>query len=437
MEGEVALDKHDIAFSNTVLSRDVSNFSWNGTRINGPTNYTSDTCSFWKERWWETQVGGPPYKGTRDYEVQYFKAKNQSYLWTEVDSAYIGGNYRTHQGVYAAVTKDVALGMTYSPGLSNLSNKLVTEAKNACFDTLGGVQWNTPVFFAELNKTGELVFQTAKKIDSWTRQLLAFRKNPRDLLRKMKKAYGKYARGFRVPPEQSTTVATLWLQWRYAVQTTLLDVQEAARTTADLLVDKTNRPTVVITSNRSGVVNLGDEHRADNEWGRAIGVHLSLGEYVHHYLTRVGQVHVKAWIKAYRSNSFLTDANQLGWLNLPVIAWELTPLSFVADWFLDIGNYLQRLSNAVGYTVSEAGFQVLRKVTGEHRVWASLFLGKYVTRSFDTGRDGAMYEAFRYNRYAWPDTWPTWNPAIRMNSNRFADAAALLRLIPFGKFRLF
>lgn len=49
-------------------------------------------------------------------------------------------------------------------------------------------------------------------------------------------------------------------------------------------------------------------------------------------------------------NPLLASASQLGLTNPLSIAWELTPWSFVADWFLPIGNYLDVLDADFGWT---------------------------------------------------------------------------------------
>lgn len=48
------------------------------------------------------------------------------------------------------------------------------------------------------------------------------------------------------------------------------------------------------------------------------------------------------------SNPELFEISRITSLNPVALAWELTPLSFVADWFIDIGGYLQSLENSLG-----------------------------------------------------------------------------------------
>jgi len=48
-------------------------------------------------------------------------------------------------------------------------------------------------------------------------------------------------------------------------------------------------------------------------------------------------------------NDMLAAFSALGLTNPAVIAWELVPYSFVVDWFLPIGNWLDTLDATVGY----------------------------------------------------------------------------------------
>jgi hypothetical protein len=48
------------------------------------------------------------------------------------------------------------------------------------------------------------------------------------------------------------------------------------------------------------------------------------------------------------ANPHLHSLSQLGITNPALIAWELTPFSFVVDWFIPIGNYLASLDATLG-----------------------------------------------------------------------------------------
>lgn len=63
---------------------------------------------------------------------------------------------------------------------------------------------------------------------------------------------------------------------------------------------------------------------------------------------------VKLWGRI--SCSQLASLNQLGFLNPALIAWELVPFSFVIDWVVPIGRYLESLTATSGVTFHD-GFQ--------------------------------------------------------------------------------
>lgn len=54
------------------------------------------------------------------------------------------------------------------------------------------------------------------------------------------------------------------------------------------------------------------------------------------------------------ANEALWTANQLGIINPMAVAWEVVPFSFVVDWFLPIGNYLQSLTDFVGLNLENS-----------------------------------------------------------------------------------
>lgn len=60
---------------------------------------------------------------------------------------------------------------------------------------------------------------------------------------------------------------------------------------------------------------------------------------------------ISAWIKV--SNPDLSLATQLGFVNPLLVAWELVPYSFVVDWFVNVGDYLQSFTDFLGFEIIE------------------------------------------------------------------------------------
>ncbi len=68
---------------------------------------------------------------------------------------------------------------------------------------------------------------------------------------------------------------------------------------------------------------------------------------------RIGTYECKTLCGAevYVSNPNMALANQLGFINPATVAWELVPFSFLVDWFLPVGRFLESFSDLLGYSV--------------------------------------------------------------------------------------
>lgn len=127
-------------------------------------------------------------------------------------------------------------------------------------------------------------------------------------------------------------------------------------------------------------------------------------------------------------NDNLHLLNQIGLLNPLEVAWELVPYSFVIDWFLPVGNFLQALSAVAG--LNFIGGSITWRVESEiTQTWRRPhpFSGLTCT---DEGT--VKTKSFALNRQmmtGWPVALPyTKNP---FTTTHLLDAAALIR----GAFR--
>lgn len=73
------------------------------------------------------------------------------------------------------------------------------------------------------------------------------------------------------------------------------------------------------------------------------------------YNVTSGSITVSSTVKARYSNDFLRDyvSNQVQW-NPAATAWELVPLSFVFDWFVNVGDFIVASSSA-DFSIDAAG----------------------------------------------------------------------------------
>lgn len=63
----------------------------------------------------------------------------------------------------------------------------------------------------------------------------------------------------------------------------------------------------------------------------------------------------------YMDNPMLHEAQQIGLVNPVQLAWNLVPYSFVADWFLPVGDYLQSWTAPLGLSFLAGSVSTLRK----------------------------------------------------------------------------
>jgi hypothetical protein len=60
---------------------------------------------------------------------------------------------------------------------------------------------------------------------------------------------------------------------------------------------------------------------------------------------------MSATVQVTNPNMFL--ANQLGFLNPALVAWELVPFSFVVDWFVNVGAVISSMTDFMGCTLKD------------------------------------------------------------------------------------
>lgn len=82
---------------------------------------------------------------------------------------------------------------------------------------------------------------------------------------------------------------------------------------------------------------------------RSVNIDLDLNPNPHYKHFWTHSVCIGAEVAVTNPNLWL--ANQLGLINPAVVAWELVPFSFVVDWFIPVGNFLQSFTTTAGLNV--------------------------------------------------------------------------------------
>jgi hypothetical protein len=147
-------------------------------------------------------------------------------------------------------------------------------------------------------------------------------------------------------PNNPRGVASDWLMFQYGIKPLVNGIDGIAKTLAE------NKP-IVFDITASATVKVPEFEK------EVLG---SLGYVVCPGSVRVsGEVTVKYKSRVQVQPSAIPFFKELGFGNLPLLAWELIPFSFVADWFVPIGQFLSTLDAFDGLMVRWTTRTVFKK----------------------------------------------------------------------------
>lgn len=131
----------------------------------------------------------------------------------------------------------------------------------------------------------------------------------------------------------------------------------------------------------------------------------------------------------------LQRLNDFGVFDVPRAAWELVPWSFVADWFVPIGDWLGALTPKVGVNIVTSGTTYLTERSVKRTVTNYTYSGSTTATGDNFSAAGSLislgkteevaeYKLVRTTGVGVPILPPV---DVKMGFNRFMDAFALLR----------
>jgi hypothetical protein len=142
-----------------------------------------------------------------------------------------------------------------------------------------------------------------------------------------------------------------------------------------------------------------------------------------------GNHHCKVRLDYVKNNAPLVAFSQLGLTNPLYLAWELTPYSFVADWFLPVGKYLNILDADYGWTFK--GGSMSRITRGSQRPYSAdvhpMHAGAGITgKLYASGKSYQMF--FRRDAYAESPLPAKPHLDSRANAEHVFNGIALFRI---------
>lgn len=304
--------------------------------------------------------------------------------------------YSLDEGMIPVTPYHDSLGITDA-----LKTSIESQALNKSLTDLKGMKVNLGVAMAERQRTSNLILRTAGKIGN--------------SLRSLKKGnFTGAAKALGIDPKRgvnrsgSKALADEWLALQYGWKPLLSDVYNAAEELAR--ISKEPRKFRVSSSktvwwNKSYQVG---------QWNSVPVIKRDFGRYSCKYV----------YIFSY-SNEVVTDLSRFGVTNPAAIAWEILPWSFVIDWFIPIGNYIDTWDATLGFSFEKGCKTTFEKWNTMSKANGTVFLSPH-TRRVNAQASKEYVRCDRVPLASFPlPRLPTFDP--RLSFNKGVTTAALLR----------
>lgn len=176
--------------------------------------------------------------------------------------------------------------------------------------------------------------------------------------------------------DSANAVSNGWLALQYGWKPLLQDVYGAAETLAQASMGPENKNSIYSITSGQSRKSLDQRKLTVNSNPGWSGYDSTLQTCEGFYLVRYG-------VRYVRSSAPTSSLAKVGILNPALLAWELTPYSFVVDWFLPIGNWLGALDATAGLSF-ESGYrtQLLKRVSSSTQTQAIVRNPPYNASSF-------------------------------------------------------
>jgi len=310
------------------------------------------------------------------------------------------------------------------PPLSLVSGEFLNDAKNKALRSLSNklqnVRANLALMFVERRQTASLIADTAFRVATAARSLR--RADLRGFTRALSLGVGDRARVARGWHKVAATpvdkrLANHWLEYVFGWLPLLNDIRDAAELLAESVATyKEPKGFLRARGATTGTYTFRDPLTGSG--------HIYADKDVMASFT----ARINAWYEL--ESEARSILSKTGISNPASLAWEALPFSFVVDWFLPVGNYLDSLTAFDGFTFKSATYSTLENAVAEWR------LGVYNQPGYPYGRMGiigapgtAKATQSRYTRvvgipsYSFPSIR---SPIGNAPLQRFATAAALL-----------
>lgn len=243
-------------------------------------------------------------------------------------------------GTYTNVIQEHQNSGTFPNILETQTNELVDEvsrlATGKLLDQLKGDGTNLANMLGERKQLENQIVTTMRRLGNTA---LALKR--RDLKAATRYLFGDGRKAVRL---KGKVVADWWLELQYGWKPLLSDVY-------GLVTESHKREASRVMAFRAS---------SSQQIGFQSGQSWAIDPLGKNCSTVVSQARAKYVVMA-SPDGILSAPASLGFTNPLEVAWEVTPWSFVVDWFLPIGSYLDQLSADHGWTFYDGGYSYLVK----------------------------------------------------------------------------
>lgn len=304
-------------------------------------------------------------------------------------------------------------GVTGSGWPSNAEyTDLMTSAKNKTLAKARDMKVNMPVMFGEGRKTIHMLTDTARRLGN--AYLSFLRRRPKDAARYL---------GISEP---SKGLASHWLAYQYGWRPLLSDAAGLTELIGEYVDEKQQRPPrFTVTASAQFLRKLSYSGGSGSDIGSTT-------------VDYKGEVHCKAkaglTLEVIWRESALAAQMGLGATDLVLTAWELVPFSFVFDWFIGVGQYLESASALQGLRVLDG---YVRRNTSTRALRGDTRILSNSSHFLEAGQFNQIRGHERtYYRSRWLGTQPELLirglDGLFTSATRLTSAAALFRQLTSG-----
>lgn len=264
-----------------------------------------------------------------------------------------------------------ALGVPVAPVLqAEAESNAITKARLAIQDQ----KFNLAQAFAERGQTIALIGDTAATLANAIRYL------KKGNFLGARRALGNPRLRRKLPSKGLDKTSQQWLSLQYGWRPLLDDVFNSCE--AGALFDLTNP--------YGYLLNVKGGFWLPSTYEQKMTVNLqpwvtSNGQKIVQWNTGEGKAGAKCRIWYFVDDGILAKQNAMGLTNPAYLAWELLPFSFVADWFIPVGNYLNSMGATLGCTF--------------YKGWSNYYHKYEVTRLYTVDRKMGAYGIDRLESY--------------------------------------